>query len=110
MDAVAAAAKPILADPENPVGTFQYFSISTPYNSLFVDLRRYMELTSPSTDLTDNFNDALDRAVLHERHTPSIWRTKPITYCSGLSINPNPSSTAYGYQTLSWTIDTQSND
>lgn len=107
MDALAAAAAPILASRSVPKEKFQYFSTSSSYKDYFVDLRQYMEQISTNDDATDAFNATLDRAVLHERHTQMIWGSLPILTCCGLSINPDPSSTAYGYQSLSWTIDTQ---
>ena len=107
MDALAAAAAPILADPQEPDESFQYFSTSTTFKDYFVDLRRYMELVSPDDALLVEFNAALDRAVIHERHTSMIWKRLPIVHCSGLSINPNPSAAAFGYQNLAWRIDTK---
>lgn len=110
MDALAAAAAPILTNRGEPEGDFQYFSVSSSFMNYFVDLEQYMEQVSTDDIAFEEFKAALDRTVLHERHTEWIWNRLPILTCCGLSINPNPTSTAYGYQSLAWTIDTQRNN
>lgn len=110
MDALAAAAAPILTNRGEPKEDFQYFSVSSSFMNYFVDLRQYMEQISTDDEALEAFIAALDRTVLHEHHTKWIWNRLPILTCCGLSINPDPSATAYGYQSLSWTIDTQRNN
>ena len=110
MDALAAAAAPILSNRGTPEEDFQYFSVSSSFRNYFVDLEQYMKQVSTDNIAFEEFKAALDRTVLHERHTDWIWNRLPILTCCGLSINPDPTSAAYGYQSLAWTIDTQRNN
>lgn len=103
MDGVATSAAPLLANQIEPADDFQYLSITVPYNKLFVDLRHYMDVTTDNPETFRKFSDALERAVIHERHTLSIWDRIPIEHCCGLSINPEPDSDDYGYRNLAWT-------
>ena len=112
MDALAKAAAPILSNRGVPKEDFQYFSVSTSFRNYFVDMEQYMEQVSTDEDALKllEFQTALKNTVLHENHTDWIWNRLPILTCCGLSINPDPTSTTYGYQSLAWTIDTQRNN
>lgn len=85
-----------------PVGySPQRFSTSSPYRYLFFDLGQYMEAIGADME-------ALDLAVIHERHSPLIWGVLPMNHCSGLSVYlPELSGSgydysSYGYDTLDW--------
>ena len=99
MDALAAAVKDARRGPI-PNYTPQVFSTSHPYNRLFFDFGQYF-------DVIGGNESAKNDAILHERHTSSIWGRLPLTHCSGLSIFiPEFSSgfnyDSYGYSSLEW--------
>lgn len=107
MDALFEAFVPIVTNPQEslPASGLQRFSTSSPYSTLFVDLDHYAESVASSPVALATFREALERAVVHERHSDAIWGVLKITRCCGLSVNPRPESTDYGYQQLQWRIN-----
>lgn len=78
----------------------QVFSVSRPFRYLFFDLGQYLAAAGGDTD-------ALDRAVIHERHTSSIWGVISLDHCSGLSVYLPQFAEGYdydshGYSSLEW--------
>ncbi len=108
MDNLARASTEIYGNRKAPEEDFQRFSVNTPYKDLFVDFKHFMEQTSAGP--VDEFNRALEQAVVHERHTASIWDRLAIEHCCGLSVNPEPESSNYNYRNLSWYKDVISTD
>lgn len=108
MEALARASAPLYADRKEAEEEIQHFSVTSPFKNLFVDLQHFMEQTSAAS--LDEFNVALRNVVVHERHTASIWGQIDIEHCCGLSVNPEPESTAYNYQATAWFKDVISNN
>ena len=101
LDDLAAEVKDIIDNPLPEGFRPQRFSVDRPYASLFFDLGQYMQALGGTTTA------ALERAVIHERHTDKIWVRLPIDHCSGLSvyipgIDAGYDLTSYDYNTLEW--------
>lgn len=102
MDSLAAEVKAKSNGAELPADYEpQVFSISNPYRNLFFDFGQYYEAIGADLSL-------LERAVIHERHTPMIWGNVPIVRCSGLSVYlPQFAAegfdySSYDYSSLEW--------
>lgn len=99
MDALAEAVKNApgqLPDDYEP----QVFSRNTPYKYMFCDFGQYFEAIGGNPAV-------LAQTVVHERHTPKIWGTIPLTHCSGLSVYlpqlfPGYDYSSFEYSSLSW--------
>lgn len=81
----------------------QRFSASNPFKNLFFDFGQYFN------EIGGDFS-LLAAAVLHERHSSTIWGRLAITHCSGLSIYLPELTTgydysSYGYSSLAWAQD-----
>ena len=103
MEALAKASAPLYADSKEAEEEIQHFSVNSPFKDLFVDFSHFIEQTSEGS--LNGFKVALRNAVIHERHTDSIWGELEITRCCGLSVNPDPQSTAYNYRQTAWYKD-----
>ena len=108
MEALGRASKALYLNRKEAEEEIQHFSITTPFKDLFVDFGHFMEQTA--TEPLGEFKSALQRAVVHERHTRRIWSSVEIEHCCGLSVNPDPESTAYGYRKTAWFKDIINND
>ena len=107
MDALAAATKAIYDNPQELPADFtpQAYSVSVGFRDMFFDFGQYVETVASDPVTLATWKESMADAMLHERHSPMIWGSLPITHCSGLSTfipsraqNPD----MYGYQSLAW--------
>lgn len=105
MEDVAQACRPALGgDVVLPEGFVpQCFSATEPYRSIFFDLRQCVNAFNPAG--AEALDAALEKAVVHERHSAKIWGTIPIDHFCGLTIfipSEDYTYSSYGYNELSW--------
>lgn len=105
MDQLAAASARVYANSHAPSEAPQLLSVSSTYKGLFVDFEDFMRLSAESQSELAGFRSALGEAILHERHTSSLWGQVPITDFCGLSVNPDPTNPDYNYRNISWYKD-----
>lgn len=104
MDNLAQETRRIVAKGEElPAGLeLQRFAVASIYRNLYFDLKQWVDNIGGD----DQWRDALNRAVVFERHSPVIWTNAlPLVDCCGLTVfvpNSGMDYTTYGYNELSW--------
>lgn len=99
MDALAQAVKDApLPLPDDFIP--QVFSVSHPYRHLFFDFGQYYNAIGGDPD-------PIKAAIIHERHSLSIWGQLRLDHCSGLSIYlpqfaPGYDYNSHGYSSLEY--------
>ena len=74
----------------------------------WLDFGEYVTSLTADKTLLDNFNSAIDRAVIYKASTPMIWSEYPVYHDSGLStyVFDYPSDMhVKGYDNLRWARD-----
>lgn len=87
---------------------YSYQRFQTNATCYYFDLGDYINSLSPDSGLADEWNKALNDAVIYSAATPWVWSSFPIDKYSGLStyIMQNAGmSTRQNYDTLSWFSD-----
>lgn len=103
MDALADATRSLMQDARELPTDYepQYLATSTTFKPWYVDMGAQMEALAASPESFQAWQEVMNRAVIHCRHTGSIWGQIPFTRCSGLSICPVPAA-APSYSELEW--------
>lgn len=104
MELLATETKRIVALGKEPAEGFvpqQYASLTGSYRNRFFDLEHWADAIGADAQ----WHDALNDAVVYERHSPMIWNSTPLVNCCGLSVfipNEDYDFNAFGYSTLQW--------
>jgi len=108
MESLATETKRIVALGNSPAEDFvpqQYVSVtnypSSTYRNRFFDLEQWADAIGADS----RWHDALNGAVVYERHSSMIWNSTPLVNCCGLSVfipNEDYDFNSFGYSTLQW--------
>ncbi len=104
MEFLATETKRVVALGNSPAEDFvpqQYASLTGSYRNRFFDLEHWADAIGADS----RWHDALNAAVVYERHSPMIWNSTPLVNCCGLSVfipNEDYDFNSFGYSTLQW--------
>lgn len=104
MEPLAAETKRIVALGNSPAEGFvpqQYALPTGSYGNRFFDLEHWADAVGADA----LWHNALNDAVIHERHSPMIWNKVPLVNCCGMSVfipNEDYGLNSFGYSTLQW--------
>ena len=108
MELLATETKRIVALGNSPAEDFvpqQYVSLTTypsnAYRNRFFDLEQWADAIGADS----RWHEAMNGAVVYERHSSMIWNSTPLVNCCGLSVfipNETYDFNSFGYSTLQW--------